>query len=40
MTRAPPQEIEALGGHYRAMERAARAGNIRQYIADNRHFHR
>jgi DNA-binding GntR family transcriptional regulator len=37
--RATPQDIEALGGHYKAMERAATAGNIRQYIVDNRHFH-
>lgn len=37
--RATPQDIEAIAGHLKAMERSARAQDIRQYIVDNWHFH-
>jgi DNA-binding GntR family transcriptional regulator len=37
--RATPQDIEAIAGHFKALERSASARNIRQYIVDNWHFH-
>ncbi|HEX2887644.1 GntR family transcriptional regulator [Vineibacter terrae] len=37
--RATPQDIEAIAGHLKAMERSAQAHDIRQYIVDNWHFH-